>query len=209
MPAGSTWRSPARRSPDAHGSTGRRPRPTAASRWPSTPSSSPAHLRARSRADATISRRLVALAQHQRTTDRRGRPTYGAYRRSPRPPRRRGRLAAAAVLLVLIVAGALVLLAIRASVSADSNALAKVSLPLGGKIESVSVVTGPHSGQVPVQLRGQRVWPRGLVGTHQMVSIEVVVKRAGWISWLAGSTQRLRLTLTTPNARLRDQFLTL
>jgi peptidoglycan hydrolase-like protein with peptidoglycan-binding domain len=41
------------------------------------------------------------------------------------------------------------------------------------------------------------------------VSIDVVVKRPGWISWLSGGTEHLHLQLTTPAVRLRSHYLTL
>jgi hypothetical protein len=52
--------------------------------------------------------------------------------------------------VLLLAAGAAVALVVsKASLSADSTALAKVGLPLGGgTVESVSVVTGPHSRPV-------------------------------------------------------------
>ncbi|PZS14129.1 MAG: hypothetical protein DLM64_02135 [Solirubrobacterales bacterium] len=113
-------------------------------------------------------------------------------------------------LLAVLVVGAVVLAASRASLSTDPSALAQIGLPLGGgKVERVSVVTGPHSAPVPVQVRGGRLWPRGLVQAHQSVSVDVVVKRPGWIGWLAGGTERLRLTLITPSASLREHYLTL
>jgi peptidoglycan hydrolase-like protein with peptidoglycan-binding domain len=37
----------------------------------------------------------------------------------------------------------------------------------------------------------------------------VVVKRPGWLAWATGHTQRARITLVTPSAALRDQYLTL
>ena len=59
---------------------------------------------------------------------------------------------------------------------------AKVGLPLGGgTIESVSVVTGPHSRPVQVDLRGHQLWPQGQIPAGSKVSIEVVVKRPGWV----------------------------
>ncbi|MGI8429636.1 MAG: L,D-transpeptidase family protein [Solirubrobacteraceae bacterium] len=120
-------------------------------------------------------------------------------------------LGVVAVLVVaVIVAGALVFSSSHASLSADSSALAKVGLPSGGgRITSVTVVSGPHSQRIPVELRGQRIWPSATVGVHELVSIQVVVKRPGWISWLAGSSDRVRLTLTTPSASLSEHYLTL
>jgi peptidoglycan hydrolase-like protein with peptidoglycan-binding domain len=119
-------------------------------------------------------------------------------------------LAALIGLLLLATAGALVALAsARASLSSDSAALARVGLPLGGgRIESVSVVTGPHSRPVPVTVRGDAIWPRGTVHAGQAVSIQVEVRRPGWISWLTGSRERVSLSLITPRAAPRQTFLT-
>src|SRR5437016_10451051 len=79
----------------------------------------------------------------------------------------------------------------------------------GGKIERVSVTTGPHSRSIPVELRGDQVWPKGTIPAHQNVSIDVALKRPGWISWLAGSTQHVHLQMMTPSASLRAHYLTL
>jgi peptidoglycan hydrolase-like protein with peptidoglycan-binding domain len=126
---------------------------------------------------------------------------------------RRGRFVVGGVLLLILALGAaavLVLVTAQASLSADGNALAGVGMPMeGGTIQHVSAVTGPHSRPVAVSLRGDQIWPRHLLRPHQLVSIEVVVKRPGWISWLAGDTQRLHLTLMTPSASLRQHYLTL
>src|SRR5205807_7437430 len=79
----------------------------------------------------------------------------------------------------------------------------------GGTIESVSAVSGPHSRPVPVDLSGNQLWPRGHIAAGSKVSIEVVVRRPGWASWLTGKTQRLQLTLRTPTATLRHRYVTL
>jgi hypothetical protein len=109
-----------------------------------------------------------------------------------------------------IAAGAVALISSKAALSGDPAALARVKLPLGGgQIESVSVVTGPRAAPVAVDLRGEQIWPRGRVRAGETVQVQAVVKRPGWIAWLTGATQRLNLTLTTPTATLRTQFLTL
>jgi L,D-transpeptidase catalytic domain/Putative peptidoglycan binding domain len=112
---------------------------------------------------------------------------------------------------VLLAAGAAVaLISSKPSLSADPSALAKVGLPLGGgTIESVNVVTGPHSRPVPVDLKGQQVWPTGTVAAGKQVTVQVVVKRPGWNSWLTGKTKTLQLTIKTPTAGLRHRYLTL
>ena len=131
-----------------------------------------------------------------------------------RPPgRRRGPYVVGGLvgLLILAVAGAFVVLASgRASVSTDPSALARIGMPLGGgQIESVSVLTGPHSRPVPVTLVGDRIWPRGKIRAGQAVSIQVVVRRPGWISWLTGARQRVDLSLATPTAAPSQTYLTL
>jgi peptidoglycan hydrolase-like protein with peptidoglycan-binding domain len=94
--------------------------------------------------------------------------------------------------------------------TSDQVALAKVGMPLGGgTIQSLSAVTGPHSRPVAVQLRGSQIWPEHLIRAGETLSIQVVVKRPGWISWLAGSTETLHLSVTAPTASLVSHYLTL
>ena len=62
----------------------------------------------------------------------------------------------------LPAAVAVALILSKPSLSVDSSALAKVGMPLGGgTIQSVSVVTGPHSRPVAVDLKGHQLWPNG------------------------------------------------
>jgi peptidoglycan hydrolase-like protein with peptidoglycan-binding domain len=120
---------------------------------------------------------------------------------------------AAGVLLVIVLgigAALVVFSSASASLTTDPSALAKVGLPLGGgRIASVFAVTGPRSQRVPVDVRGDRIWPRGKIAAGARVTIDVVVKRPGWISWLAGSRERLHLVLVTPTAKLRQDYVTL
>jgi peptidoglycan hydrolase-like protein with peptidoglycan-binding domain len=113
------------------------------------------------------------------------------------------------VIVAAVVVGVLVVASASASLTADSAALARVGMPLGGgRIVSVSVVTGPTSRPIPVQVRNDRIWPRGKLPANERISIELVVKRPGWISWLAGGNDRLSVSLTTPAAALRQNYLT-
>jgi len=112
--------------------------------------------------------------------------------------------------LAVLVAGGILVVASSASLTTDSVAIAKVGMPLGGgAVQRTSVVTGPHARPVPIELRGQRIYPRGLLPAGEALTIEVIVERPGWISWLAGSKQRLRLMMTTPTASLRQHYFTL
>jgi hypothetical protein len=112
--------------------------------------------------------------------------------------------------LALLAAGAIIVSSSNATLRAGDNALASIGLPLGGgKIESVTVTTGPNSREVPVRVQGQQLWPKGLIPAHTLLSIDVVLKRPGWISWLSGSTQTMHLQLYTPSTQLRSHYLTL
>jgi L,D-transpeptidase-like protein len=157
----------------------------------------------------------VARVSYLRPAATPDRPALKPGRRLTATPRqsRRGRFAAGGGLLLLIAVGAvaaLVVVSAHGSLTSDSTALARIGMPLGGgKVQSVSVVTGPHSRQVPVELRGDQIWPRGLIAAHQLLAIDVVIKRPGWNSWLAGKTERLHLKLMTPSASLKQHYLTL
>jgi peptidoglycan hydrolase-like protein with peptidoglycan-binding domain len=113
------------------------------------------------------------------------------------------------VLLVAVVSvGVVMLLSSSPTLGADSAALAKVGMPFGGgTIESVTA-TGPRGRSIPVEVRGDRIWPQRPLRAGEQVTISVVVKRPGSIGWLTGSTQHVSLTLTTPTARLIDHYVT-
>lgn len=112
--------------------------------------------------------------------------------------------------VVVVVGGAIAVASAGASLSSDPTALARVGMPLGGgTLESVSVLGGAANHQIPVEIRNNAIWPRGTIPAGERVSIEAVVKRPGWISWLAGSTDRVHLTLVTPTAGPNQTYLTL
>jgi peptidoglycan hydrolase-like protein with peptidoglycan-binding domain len=117
-----------------------------------------------------------------------------------------------AVLVAVLAAfgAALVVLGTsKPSLVSDSQALARIHMPLGGgTVESVIAVTGPHSRRVPVVMRGNVVWPKKKIWAGRTLTIQVVVKRPGWISWLTGDRQTLQLTVTTPAAKLIHSYVT-
>ena len=114
-----------------------------------------------------------------------------------------------AIVAVLAV-GAIVVASSAATLTPDSNGIAKVGMPLGGgKIESVTVIGGRSDQPVPVVVRNDPViTPKRPLPADYPLVIQVVVKRPGWIGWLAGSTERLTLHLTTPAASLRSHYVT-
>lgn len=114
------------------------------------------------------------------------------------------------LLVALVGAAVIVIAASSASLSADPSALARVGMPLGGgKIESVLVTGGRTNNLIPVEVRGNRIWPRRTIPAGESVSIAAVIKRPGWNAWFAGKTDRVHLTLTTPGAAPRQTYLTL
>jgi peptidoglycan hydrolase-like protein with peptidoglycan-binding domain len=113
------------------------------------------------------------------------------------------------VLAVIIVLGVLLATG-KSSLSTQTSALAKVSLPLGGgTIQSADVVSGANSVRIPIKIKGDEIWPTRLIPAGKRLTVDVTVKRPGWISWLSGSTQTMHLTLTTPTASLRSHYLTI
>jgi lipoprotein-anchoring transpeptidase ErfK/SrfK len=129
-----------------------------------------------------------------------------------RPRRRRGPYVIAGLLVVLVIvvaAGAIAITSASASLTADPSALARVGMPLGGgKIEAVYVTGGRTRRLIPVEVRGDQIWPRGTMPVGERVSIEAIIKRPGWISWLSGATERVHLSLVTPQAAPSKTYLT-
>jgi hypothetical protein len=114
------------------------------------------------------------------------------------------------IVLVLVVAAAVIAVASAgASLTSDPAALARVGMPLGGgTIESVSVLGGRTDQAIPVVVRGDRIWPRHPIPAGETVSIQAIVKRPGWISWLSGKTERIHLSLATPVTAPTRTYLT-
>jgi hypothetical protein len=113
-------------------------------------------------------------------------------------------------LALLVVAYVVVALAgSTLSLGADAAALVRVNLPLtSGTIESVKV-TGPGGRAIPVAVRRDRLWPQTALATGEPLTVEVALRRPGWIAWLAGRTDTDRLRLRTPTASVRERYLTL
>jgi DNA-binding IscR family transcriptional regulator len=117
----------------------------------------------------------------------------------------------AGVVLVLAAlgAGAIILATSSPSLTAGPDGLATLGMPTGGgTIEHVSVLAGEQSVRVPVVVHGNQIWPRKTLPAGERLSIQAVVRRPGWMSWLTGSTQRVTLTTVTPSSSIRSRFLT-
>ncbi len=107
---------------------------------------------------------------------------------------------AAVVLAVLVWSGV--------TLAEDSTALARVAVqPLGGKIERVQAF-GPDGKRIPIAVHGGRLTPQRRLTPGERVSVEVVVRRPGWLGWLLGKSRHEQLTLRAPVAQVAEHWLT-
>ena len=56
-----------------------------------------------------------------------------------------------------------------------------------GRVSSV-VVRRPDGGTLPVAVRQGRVWPEKLLVVGERLTVELTVRRPGWVGWLVGRT---------------------
>ncbi len=101
----------------------------------------------------------------------------------------------------------------QAKLTSSSGAIAKVDLPLGGgSVKKVTATTGVQNQEKFVRLvvKGDPIiYPAGKLRAGEKLTITAVVRRPGWISWLAGKTQTLTRTVVVPRSQIRDRFVTL
>lgn len=110
---------------------------------------------------------------------------------------------AAAVAAAVIVAGS------KPTIHLSKQALASLSKPLGGgQVVSVSAYSGGVPKSVPVKLSGNQIWPTRPVSPGERITVLATVKRPGWIAWLSGSEQHVRLSVVAPVAHVTSRFLT-
>jgi L,D-transpeptidase catalytic domain len=130
-------------------------------------------------------------------------------RQRPRRARRRtlwGFLAI--VVAALLGLGAAVVLWSGFTLAADSAALARVDVdPLGGKLEHVRAFD-PSGRRIPLTVSDGRLTPRARLTPGELVSVEAVVRRPGWLGWALGSERRERQTIRAPVAGVSKRWLT-
>jgi L,D-transpeptidase catalytic domain len=126
-----------------------------------------------------------------------------------RRSRRLVAIAAGALILVLVVGFFTAALAMSgATLEPDSEALAGLDAqPFGGSIQSVHAV-GPHGEPIPLKVSGEKLIPRRKLRPGEAVSVDVVVKRPGFVAWVAGSEHSEHLALRAPVARVESPWLT-
>jgi hypothetical protein len=128
---------------------------------------------------------------------------------SPRRSRRRLLLGLLAPLLVVIVVLAVaVLLLSGAALASDSTALARVTVgPLGGRIEHIQAF-GQGGRSIPIAVSHERLTPLRRLTPGEAVSVDVAVRRPGWIGWALGKEHTVRLTLHAPVAQVTEPWMT-
>jgi peptidoglycan hydrolase-like protein with peptidoglycan-binding domain len=95
-----------------------------------------------------------------------------------------------------------------ASLSTDQAALAHVRLQqFAGSLESVRA-SAPDGSAVPLEVQGGLLVPRAKLEPGEVITVSVVVRRPGWSSWALGKERHERLTIRTPVAHVRQQWLT-
>jgi peptidoglycan hydrolase-like protein with peptidoglycan-binding domain len=94
------------------------------------------------------------------------------------------------------------------SIEEDGSSLGKVSSDtFGGSVSSVRA-TGVKSGEaIPVELKGGRIVPTTKLHPGEQVTVEATVKRPSVIGFLAGSENKLTMTMTAPSAGLEARWL--
>ena len=110
------------------------------------------------------------------------------------------------MIVVLLAVAALVWSG--ASLAGDQTALARVTVqPLGGKIEHVRAY-GPGGRSVPLTVVDGRLTPLRRLTPGEQVSVDVQVRRPGWLGWALGSVSTEHLTLHAPVAHVTDRWMT-
>ncbi|MGD0455829.1 MAG: L,D-transpeptidase family protein [Solirubrobacteraceae bacterium] len=128
---------------------------------------------------------------------------------STRSGLKRALLGIAIAVMVVIVAVVVAVLAWSGvTLASDSTALARVSVqPLGGTIERVQAF-GPGGRRLPLAIHDGRLTPLKRLSPGELVSVNVVVRRPGWLGWALGAQRSEHLTLRAPVAQVTERWMT-
>ena len=128
---------------------------------------------------------------------------------SPEHRRTRALLGAGMTLALIVAVLAVAVLAFSGvTLASDPTALARVTVqPLGGTIEHVRAY-GPDGRRVPLAIDGGRLTPLKRLAPGEQVTVDVEVRRPGWLSWALGSERNEQLTLRAPAARVTERWMT-
>jgi len=127
-------------------------------------------------------------------------PFLSPGRRSPRRTRRSLPWILGTVAVVLLGLAAAAWTWSGARLAADASALARVDVQaFGGTLVRAQAV-GPDGRMIPLSVAGGRLTPRVQLKPGEPVSVEVLIRRPGWLGWALGSNHVERLTLRAPVA---------
>jgi L,D-transpeptidase-like protein len=117
-----------------------------------------------------------------------------------------GLLAGVVAVIVLVMVAALTLTGV--SLASTSTALARVSVgPLGGTIEHVQAY-GPDGKRLTLAVAGGRLTPLQRLTPGEQVTVDVQVRRPGWLGWALGAKRNEQLTLRAPVAQVAERWMT-
>ena len=108
-----------------------------------------------------------------------------------------------------IAAGLVIVASSHSSIRVGKNTLAAIKLPTGGgHVVRVIAIGGREQKVVPVKLDGRQVVPAVRLPAGEHLTIQVTIKRPGWVSWLTGKDEQVQVSETTPVAKLASAFVT-
>jgi peptidoglycan hydrolase-like protein with peptidoglycan-binding domain len=117
-------------------------------------------------------------------------------------------IAGAGLLAISALAGAAFLWS-GATLTNDPTALARLHVEtFGGKLVSVSA-TGADGHSVPLTIERGRLSPRTPVTPGEAITVDVVMRRPGWLGWALGERHREQLTVHATVAAVGSRWLTL
>ncbi|HEX2702858.1 MAG TPA: L,D-transpeptidase family protein [Solirubrobacteraceae bacterium] len=117
-------------------------------------------------------------------------------------------LAFATTAVVVILGVLAVALWSSPSLGQNSTALARVKLPpFAGSLEFASAY-GPSGQAIPLTDRNGLLTPKVKLAPGEIVTVDVVVRRPGWLSWALGRVRHEQLTIRAPVARVAEPWLT-
>jgi peptidoglycan hydrolase-like protein with peptidoglycan-binding domain len=130
-------------------------------------------------------------------------------RDAPRSRPRWSALALGFAAVVVVALAGLVVLESKPSLERSSTALAKIDVPaFAGTLTGATAVSA--SGRpVPLVVHDGHLMPKTKLTPGELVRVDVVVRRPGWLSWALGGVSHEQLTVRAPVAQVRDQWLTL
>jgi len=112
-----------------------------------------------------------------------------------------------ALTVIAAVLAAAVLVWSGARLAGDPVALARVHVqPLGGTLESAKAFA-PNGTEIPLRVNGDELTLDGHVVPGAQVTVDVVVRRPGWLGWALGRTRQLQLRLQAPVATVTNRWL--